>query len=97
MLKDNKHLKKIRGLSCSICNSPPQSDPHHVTYAEKRGFGQKVGDNYTVPLCRLCHTELHNFKYGEELFWSLKGIDPLELSEELYNGQKDTEKGIRKS
>jgi hypothetical protein len=90
MLKSEKHLKKIRELSCCICNLPPRSDPHHITYAEKRGFGQKVGDNFTVPLCRICHTELHNYQHGEELFWSLKGIDPIELAEELYNGEETT-------
>jgi hypothetical protein len=24
------------------------------------------------------------------LFWSLKGIDPIELAEELYNGEETT-------
>ena len=89
MIKDNEHLEKVREMDCCICECPPRCDSHHITYAEKRGFGQKVGDNFTVPLCRMCHTNLHNYKYGEKLFWSLQGIDPLELAEEIY-GQKNT-------
>ena len=52
MIKDNEHLEKVREMDCCICECPPRCDPHHITYAEKRGFGQKVGDNFTVPLCR---------------------------------------------
>lgn len=77
-------------MPCLLCNAPPKSDPHHITYAEKRGVGSKVDDKWTVPLCRLCHTKLHNYKYGEELFWSLEGIDPKEMAEELFNGKEIT-------
>jgi hypothetical protein len=93
LLKDKQHLQKIREMNCTICNCPPNCDPHHITYAEKRGFGQKVGDNFTVPLCRMCHTKLHNFKHGEELFWSIQGIDPIELAEEYY-GKENTQDSI---
>ena len=90
MLKNNKHLETSRGMPCTLCNAPPRSDPHHITYAEKRGVGQKVGDNFTVPLCRMCHTKLHNFKFGEKLFWALEGIDPIELTGGLFHGKENT-------
>jgi hypothetical protein len=38
-------------------------------------MGLKVGDNFTVPLCRLHHTELHSFKQGELNYWLVQGID----------------------
>ena len=89
-----KHLDKIRGMSCIICESPPKSDPHHITNAEKSGMGRKVGDNWTVPLCRECHGRLHMYKYGEKLFWAMTGIDPLEKSREFFNGKKATKKSV---
>tara|TARA_Y100000401_G_scaffold99849_1_gene88413 strand:- start:1177 stop:1479 length:303 start_codon:yes stop_codon:yes gene_type:complete len=92
-IESSKHLEKIRGMSCIICNSPPRCDPHHITYAEESGMGAKVGDNWTVPLCRKCHGDLHMYKYGEKLFWATMGIDPLEKAKEFY-GSKVTKESI---
>ncbi len=83
-IKSEKHLKKIREMECLICNAPPQSDPHHITFAEQSGMGRKVGDNWTVPVCRKCHGDIHLYKYGEQLFWAMQGIDPMEKAKEYY-------------
>ncbi len=56
-------------------------------------MGAKVGDNWTVPLCRKCHGDLHMYKYGEKLFWATMGIDPLEKAKEFY-GSKVTKESI---
>ena len=42
----------------------------------------KVGDEFTVPLCRAHHRELH--QGGNELsWWHDMGIDPLEVARQL--------------
>jgi hypothetical protein len=33
--------------------------PTHLRFAQPRGLGQKVSDEFTVPLCREHHRELH--------------------------------------
>jgi hypothetical protein len=93
--RSKKHLKFVGSFSCLVCDSPPQSDAHHITYSEQSGMGLKVGDQNTVPLCRKCHTELHVSGMSEELWWSLKGIDPIEHAERIYkDGQENTTTSI---
>src|SRR5262249_5826027 len=57
-LRDKEHLKYVASRSCLICGRQP-SEPHHVRFAQKLAFGRKVSDEFTVPLCRLHHRELH--------------------------------------
>lgn len=45
----------------------------------------KVGDQWTVPLCAICHHNLHTSMDGERLFWAFNGIDPIEKAKELWN------------
>jgi hypothetical protein len=35
------------------------SDPHHRRFAQSRAIGRKISDEFTVPLCRGHHRELH--------------------------------------
>ena len=59
------------------------ADAHHVKFAEQRAMGRKVGDRFTVPVCRLHHRELH--KRGDELaWWNAQGIDPLAVAANLW-------------
>ena len=49
-----------------------------------RALGRKVSDEFTVPLCREHHLQLH--QHGNEAAWwaNLK-IAPLEMAKELWN------------
>jgi len=79
------HLNRVRGMYCLVCGNPPRNHAHHITYSEKSGMGLKVGDQWTVPLCPICHHELHTCKYGEKLFWIQNGIDPIEKAKEYWH------------
>jgi hypothetical protein len=48
-----------------------------------RALGRKVSDEYTVPVCRLHHRELH--RHGDEAAWwmTLK-IDPVPIAFALW-------------
>jgi hypothetical protein len=35
------------------------SDPHHLRFAQPRALGLKVSDEFTVPLCRDHHRQVH--------------------------------------
>jgi len=46
-------------------------------------MGIKVGDEFTVPLCRAHHRALHHSGNGAA-WWHDMGIDPLEIAKELW-------------
>jgi hypothetical protein len=81
-LRDKAHLKFVASQPCLICGRQP-SDPHHLRFAQPRAIGLKVSDEFTVPLCRGHHRELH--QAGNEVAWweNLK-IRPLEIARGLW-------------
>ena len=72
-------------MYCLICGKPPRNHAHHITYSEESGMSVKVGDQWTVPLCAICHHNLHTSMDGERLFWAFNGIDTIEKAKELWN------------
>ena len=42
-----------------VSSADARSDPHHLRFAQPRALGLKVSDEFTVPLCRGHHRELH--------------------------------------
>jgi len=83
-----KYLQWVSERPCLLCMSDP-CQAHHITTAELRGFGQKVSDNLTIPICYKHHHLLH--MTGEKTFWSKLGIDPKPLTKiffSAYNNDK---------
>ena len=81
-LRDKEHLKFVAGHPCLICGRTP-SDAHHLRHAQVRGIGLKVSDEFTVPLCRTHHRELH--RTGDEAaWWRNQGQDPLPTAQALW-------------
>jgi hypothetical protein len=73
-VRDREHVKFVAGHPCLVCGRRP-SDPHHLRFAQSRALGRKVSDEFTIPLCRLHHREVHG--HGDEAAWWQKfGIDP---------------------
>jgi hypothetical protein len=62
-LRDKEHCKFVASQPCIVCGRTP-SEAHHIRFAQPRALGRKVSDEYTVPICRLHHRELHG--YGDE-------------------------------
>jgi DNA recombination protein Rad52 len=81
-LRDKVHLKFVASQPCLVCGRQP-TDPHHLRFAQPRATGLKVSDEFTVPLCRGHHRELH--QAGNELAWwnNLK-INALEIAMRLW-------------
>jgi hypothetical protein len=65
-LRDKAHLRFVASQPCLVCGRQP-SDPHHLRFAQPRALGLKVSDEFTVPLCRGHHRQLH--QAGNELAW----------------------------
>jgi hypothetical protein len=74
-IRDRHHIRLVAGRPCLVCGRLP-CDPHHLRFAQNRAMGRKVSDEFTVPLCRGHHRELH--RHGEEAaWWRRLGIDAL--------------------
>jgi hypothetical protein len=76
--RDKDHLRFIAIQPCTVCGRQP-CEAHHIRYAQPRALGRKVSDEFTVPLCRVHHRELH--RQGDELaWWSKFNIDPMPIA-----------------
>jgi hypothetical protein len=81
-LRDRAHLKFVASQPCLICGRQP-SDPHHLRFAQPRAIGPKVSDEFTVPLCRGHHRQLHQTG-NEEAWWESMRINALEVARSLW-------------
>jgi hypothetical protein len=81
-IRDKAHLRFVAAQPCIVCGRQP-SDPHHLRFAQPRAIGVKVSDEFTVPLCRGHHRQLH--QTGNELrWWEDRKIDALEIAKGLW-------------
>jgi hypothetical protein len=80
--RDKAHLKFVASQPCLICGRLP-CDPHHIRFAQKRALGRKVSDEFSVPLCRSHHRELHRLG-NESRWWKGVGINPLKIARGLW-------------
>jgi hypothetical protein len=80
--RNKAHLKFVASKACLICGRQP-SDPHHLGFAQPRALGRKVSDEFTVPLCRTHHREVHRCLHERE-WWSKFGLDPLSIASTLW-------------
>jgi hypothetical protein len=87
-LRDREHCTFVRTQPCVVCGRTP-TEAHHIRFAQPRALGRKVSDEYTVPVCRLHHRDLHS--YGDEAsWWAGVGIDPLPIALELWQRSRLT-------
>jgi len=73
-IRDRDHVKSVARQPCLVCGRRP-ADAHHLRFAQSPALGRKVSDEFTVPLCRGHHREVH--RCGDEaVWWNNIGIDP---------------------
>jgi hypothetical protein len=81
-IRDREHVKSVARQPCLICGRIP-ADAHHLRFAQSRALGRKVSDEFTVPLCRGHHREVH--RCGDEgAWWNQNGIDPTVIARALW-------------
>jgi ERF superfamily len=81
-LRDKTHLRFVAKQPCLVCGREP-CDAHHLRFAQSRGLSLKVSDEFTVPLCRAHHRELH--RTGKESdWWKKAGLEPISLARKLW-------------
>jgi hypothetical protein len=81
--KRNKaHLVFVASQPCLICQRTP-CDAHHLKFAQPKALGRKVSDEFTVPVCRDHHHELH--RHGNEAaWWANLHIAAANIAKELW-------------
>jgi hypothetical protein len=81
-LRNKAHLKFVASQPCLVCGRSP-ADAHHLRFTQPRAMGLKVSDEFTVPLCRVHHRDVHS--HGDEVaWWQRRAIDPLATSRTLW-------------
>ena len=81
-LRDKAHLKFVASQPCLVCGRQP-SDPHHLRFVQPRALGLKVSDEFTVPLCRGHHREVHQTG-DEKAWWETLKINAQETAKHLW-------------
>jgi hypothetical protein len=80
--RNKTHLTFVASQPCLVCQRLP-SDAHHLKFAQPRTLGRKVSDEFTVPLCRDHHLQLHHHG-NEAAWWANLKIAPMETAKDLW-------------
>jgi hypothetical protein len=81
-IRDREHVKSVAKQPCLICGRRP-ADAHHLRFAQSPALGRKVSDEFTIPLCRGHHREVH--RCGDEAaWWDKTGMDPTAAARMLW-------------
>src|SRR5262249_33643758 len=81
-IRDREHVKSVTKQPCLVCGRRP-ADAHHLRVAQPPALGRKVSDEFTVPLCRGHHREIH--RCGDEAaWWGKTGIDAAAAARVLW-------------
>jgi ERF superfamily len=81
-IRDREHVKSVAKQPCLVCGRRP-ADAHHLRFAQSPTLGRKVSDEFTVPLCRGHHREVHHCG-DEAAWWKKAGIDPAVTARGLW-------------
>jgi hypothetical protein len=81
-VRDREHVKSVAKQPCLVCGRHP-ADAHHLRFAQLPALGRKVSDEFTVPLCRGHHREVHRCGH-EAAWWKETGIDPTAAARVLW-------------
>jgi hypothetical protein len=82
-IRDREHVKSVAKEPCLVCGRR-QSDAHHLRFAQSPTLGRKVSDEFTVPLCRGHHREVHRCGDEAAAWWKKSGIDPTSAARALW-------------
>lgn len=63
-MRSTKRLNEIRKLPCIRCGWDAPSEAAHSNFSEHgKSLSKKASDEFTIPLCRLCHAWFDGYVY----------------------------------
>lgn len=75
--RSKKYLAWVKTLPCVDCGAPAD-DPHHAIGIGLgvSGMGMTAPDSLAMPMCRGCHTRMHNDPkmWEMQLLWIVKTL-----------------------
>jgi hypothetical protein len=80
--RSKAHLMHVSSQPCLVCQRLP-CDAHHLKFAQPSAMGRKVSDEFTVPLCRDHHNDLHRSR-NERSWWLDLKLTPIKIAHELW-------------
>lgn len=84
--RDRAYLDWVKTQWCVSCGRPAD-DPHHVIGHGLSGMATKVSDYLSFPMCRVCHSELH--QHGHNAWESLWGNQFEHVLNTLYQAIRE--------
>jgi hypothetical protein len=81
-IRDKDHIRFVAKQPCLVCGRQP-TDAHHLRFAQHRALSRKVSDDFTVPLCRTHHREVHR-SGNEAVWWKTAKVDPMVTARGLW-------------
>lgn len=63
-MRDHKRLAEIRKLPCVRCGNPSSQAAHSNSAKHGKGRSIKASDQFTIPLCHVCHSDFDQYKLG---------------------------------
>ena len=81
-IRDKDHVRFVAQQPCLICGRQP-ADAHHLRFTQLQALGRKVSDEFTIPLCRGHHREVHR-SGNESGWWKNTGVDPIVNARALW-------------
>jgi recombination DNA repair RAD52 pathway protein len=94
-VRDKEHLAFVANQPCLLCGRTP-SDAHHLRCAQPRAMSRKVSDEFTVPLCRTHHRQLHHAG-DEAAWWNDLGVDPFPIAQDLWQQTRGRNESVVKN
>ena len=72
--RSRPYLKYVAEKGCMVCRRPAVA--HHWRKGTDGGIGLKPSDFYVIPLCYICHDELHRFGVKSWMWkrWLIKDV-----------------------
>ena len=63
-MRNNFRLNQVRQLPCIRCGQSPSQAAHSNSSKHGKGRGIKASDQFTIPLCAICHAAFDKFELG---------------------------------
>lgn len=63
-MRNNFRLNQVRQLPCIRCGQSSSQAAHSNSSKHGKGRGIKASDQFTIPLCAICHAAFDKFELG---------------------------------